>query len=339
MQPTRDPRATLPDLIEVLLNKGVYLNLDLIISVADIPLIGVNLRATIAGIETMLEYGMMRQWDEQTRAWVQRSVTAHLPMATDEAIVAKMAGGHYQDNFYRTWRPGSAYLTNRRLIIHRRDPAETLWQSDLSAIASIRPLRQRSTGGEERTRIAVTLSDGEQATLSAVDPERLISLTREQRRRALEPEATTAVGPHETRGTSAGGALGDDLAPGPDAPLHQGPVWYLESLAEGGVWRAGTATLTETEGLVWTSPADRRARVRIPPRDVTDLRLESHRNPTDASRTLVVSTNRRTVRLATDDAEHWARAVMSLLAEDRRDRADHEGRTAHDPEAHDGPAG
>jgi hypothetical protein len=67
MQPTRDPRATLPDLIEVLLNKGVHLNLDLIISVADIPLIGINLRATIAGIETMIEYGMMQQWDRDTQ--------------------------------------------------------------------------------------------------------------------------------------------------------------------------------------------------------------------------------------------------------------------------------
>ena len=36
MQPTRDPRITLPGLVEVLLNKGVYLNLDLIITVADI---------------------------------------------------------------------------------------------------------------------------------------------------------------------------------------------------------------------------------------------------------------------------------------------------------------
>lgn len=74
MQPTRDPRVTLPDLLEVLLNKGVYLNLDLIIAVADVPLIGVNLRATIAGLETMLEYGMMRSWDERTRAWVTQAV-------------------------------------------------------------------------------------------------------------------------------------------------------------------------------------------------------------------------------------------------------------------------
>ena len=65
MEPTRNPEVSLSDLITVLLDKGTYLNLDLIISVADIPLIGVNLRATIAGMETMLEYGMMRDWDEK----------------------------------------------------------------------------------------------------------------------------------------------------------------------------------------------------------------------------------------------------------------------------------
>ncbi|WP_258934008.1 hypothetical protein [Nesterenkonia pannonica] len=63
---------------------------------ADIPLIGVNLRATIAGIETMLEYGMMRQWDDQTRAWVQKSLAKHLAMGPDEEVIAAMAASHYQ---------------------------------------------------------------------------------------------------------------------------------------------------------------------------------------------------------------------------------------------------
>ena len=74
LQPTRDLHATLPDLLDALLDKGVYLDLDLIVTVADIPLIGVSLRAMVGGIETMLEHGMMRAWDEQTREWVRRSL-------------------------------------------------------------------------------------------------------------------------------------------------------------------------------------------------------------------------------------------------------------------------
>jgi hypothetical protein len=68
MQPTRDTHATLVDLLDRVLEKGLVLNADLIISVAGIPLIGVNLRACLAGVETMLKYGIWQDWDEAQRA-------------------------------------------------------------------------------------------------------------------------------------------------------------------------------------------------------------------------------------------------------------------------------
>ncbi len=68
MQPTRDTHATLVDLLDRVLEKGLLLNADLIINVAGIPLLGVNLRAYLAGIETMLKYGIWQDWDEAQRA-------------------------------------------------------------------------------------------------------------------------------------------------------------------------------------------------------------------------------------------------------------------------------
>lgn len=65
MKPTRE--CGLVELLDKILDKGVLLNADVIISVAGIPLVGVNLRAALAGIETMLEYGMMEAWDESIR--------------------------------------------------------------------------------------------------------------------------------------------------------------------------------------------------------------------------------------------------------------------------------
>ncbi len=59
--------SDLVDLVDRLLNKGLILNADLIVSVAGIPLIGINLRAAIASIETMLDYGMMETWDKSIR--------------------------------------------------------------------------------------------------------------------------------------------------------------------------------------------------------------------------------------------------------------------------------
>lgn len=72
MEPTRSSHATLVDLLDRVLDKGLIVHADLIISVSGVPLIGVNLRAALAGMETMLEYGMMQDWDEATRAWEQQ---------------------------------------------------------------------------------------------------------------------------------------------------------------------------------------------------------------------------------------------------------------------------
>ena len=69
MQPSRDTHATLVDLLDRVLEKGLVVNADLMIHIAGIPLLGVNLKACLAGMETMLQYGIWQDWDE-----VQRSI-------------------------------------------------------------------------------------------------------------------------------------------------------------------------------------------------------------------------------------------------------------------------
>jgi len=61
MQPSRAGRAGIVDLLDRVLEKGLVLDADLIISLAGVPLIAVSLRAAIAGVETMAKYGMMRE--------------------------------------------------------------------------------------------------------------------------------------------------------------------------------------------------------------------------------------------------------------------------------------
>lgn len=70
MEPERE--SCLVEVLDRLLNKGVVLNADLIISVAGIPMIGINLRAVLASMETMLDYGMMEGCDKSTREWYAR---------------------------------------------------------------------------------------------------------------------------------------------------------------------------------------------------------------------------------------------------------------------------
>jgi hypothetical protein len=68
VDPSRDTQTTLVDLLDRILDKGLILDADIIIQVAGIPLIGVKLKAAIAGIETMLQYGMWEDWEAAQRA-------------------------------------------------------------------------------------------------------------------------------------------------------------------------------------------------------------------------------------------------------------------------------
>lgn len=65
MLPTREKESTLVDLIDRLLDKGLVLNADLVITMGDVPLIGINLRAMVAGMETMIQYGLMQDFEEK----------------------------------------------------------------------------------------------------------------------------------------------------------------------------------------------------------------------------------------------------------------------------------
>ncbi len=68
MKPTREGQATLVDLLDRVLDKGLVLDADVVICVAGIPLLGVKLRAALAGMETMLKYGIWTEWDAAQRA-------------------------------------------------------------------------------------------------------------------------------------------------------------------------------------------------------------------------------------------------------------------------------
>src|SRR3989304_4487465 len=60
-------QATLVDLLDRVLDHGLVIDADIIICLAGVPLIGVNLRAALAGMETMTKYGMMKEWDQSIR--------------------------------------------------------------------------------------------------------------------------------------------------------------------------------------------------------------------------------------------------------------------------------
>lgn len=68
MLPERNTKIGIADLLDRALDKGVVIAADVIISLADVPLIGLNIRAALASVETMLDYGLMVDWDEAQKA-------------------------------------------------------------------------------------------------------------------------------------------------------------------------------------------------------------------------------------------------------------------------------
>ncbi len=137
MKPERENNFV--DLLDRLLNKGLVLNADLIISVAGVPLIGISLKAALASIETMLDYGMMEAWDQSTREWyANHCMKNEIPIIQDETIIYRTFGSiWHSQGIIHTWRPGFWYLTNKRLLLWRKEPAEMLFETPLEKIEGL----------------------------------------------------------------------------------------------------------------------------------------------------------------------------------------------------------
>ncbi|GAA4800510.1 gas vesicle protein GvpJ [Streptomyces ziwulingensis] len=319
MRPSRDPRVTLDDLVEVLLNKGAVLHLDLIVAVADIPLIGVSIRAAIAGMETMLEYGMMRDWDEATRAWAERSaVRRALDLREGEAVVCRMSGGHLlAEGVYTSWRPGTVCLTDRRLVVLREEPRETLWQAELDSVAGVTLEPERTVGGEERLRLRVTLADGQDVRLSAREPGKLRDLLADAcGGRLVKPFAFPFTSADEE-----------------EEPLAEGHLWYQEPRRGEMLWRGGQGRLT-ADRLTWKSPVDSRPALVLPTAEITAVERQAGSSPAGGGTVLLLRTaSRGEVRLTADDPAAWrerlaaagAAAAGGRPTEDSEPRGEHHG--------------
>ncbi|OYR39575.1 gas vesicle protein GvpM [Halorubrum sp. Hd13] len=67
MRPTKSDDDALVDLVDAVLRTGAVVEADVVITVADVPLVGLKLRAALAGMKTMTEHGVFEEWDEAHR--------------------------------------------------------------------------------------------------------------------------------------------------------------------------------------------------------------------------------------------------------------------------------
>src|SRR5690554_5429412 len=71
LQPQRSREGTLVHVVETLLDKGLVLNADIMVSVAGVELLGIRIRAALASFETAAKYGLEfpAGTDTDTVAW------------------------------------------------------------------------------------------------------------------------------------------------------------------------------------------------------------------------------------------------------------------------------
>jgi len=58
LQAQRDTAATLADVIDRILDKGLVINADIAVSVVGVELLGIKIRAALASFETAAKYGL-----------------------------------------------------------------------------------------------------------------------------------------------------------------------------------------------------------------------------------------------------------------------------------------
>lgn len=173
MEPTRDTQVTLVDLLDRALDKGLMLNADLLIHVAGIPLLGVKLKACLAGMETMLKYGIWKDWDEAQRAVAveeKRRKKEEPPLRQGEDVLLKVFASHWYDKgIWHIWRPGHLYVTDRRVFLFRKEPAEVLFQCSYEELKGLGIVRKNNIAGQETGYLYLLLSSGEVAQLHPPD--------------------------------------------------------------------------------------------------------------------------------------------------------------------------
>lgn len=103
LEPTRDRGATLVDLIDRVLDKGVVIDADITVSLAGVELLGIKIRAALASFETAAKYGLEfpsgtnlenKAWkDAQVERETCRNVTSVLKERSCSTWVVPGAGG------------------------------------------------------------------------------------------------------------------------------------------------------------------------------------------------------------------------------------------------------
>jgi len=274
MEPTRDSHATLVDLLDRVLDKGLLLNADLIIHVAGIPLLGVNLKACLGGMDTMLKYGIWQDWDAAQRAFAteESKKKVGVPLRANEQVLLKVfASQWYSKGIYHNWKPGHLYVTNSRVFLYRKEPAEMLFECVYEQIRGMTIEKRNNIAGKETGYLYLLLDNDEITQLHPSDAYVVKDAINAQ---------MNVLGLHAEELALPQRAL-DDIAKQflltEEEVIHSSKMSYLATEARPGrttttVWKPGHLYLTSQQ-LVWWYDFDGKIGLEIPRQRLVQVKL------------------------------------------------------------------
>lgn len=191
MRATREGETGLVDLLDRVLNKGLVLNADMIITVSGIPLLGLNLKAVLASVDTMIAHGMWSNWDKALRAIAieeerRRVLEATRFLKGETPLFRSLCSCWQNAGIIQTWRPGTLYITERRVVVNRRELLEILFESEFENLQSFSIEDAETVAGKATRYIHLLHHDGAVISLHLLDPMGLIKVIgKEMERRNL----------------------------------------------------------------------------------------------------------------------------------------------------------
>jgi ribosomal protein L37E len=273
VEPVRSTNATLVDLLDRILDKGLVIYADVIVSVAGIPLIGINLRAALAGMETMVKYGVMVDWDGKSRAWErEHKKKKEVSLIEGEEITQKTFGSYlYTEGIYTAWRSGQLYLTDKRLLVYQKDFDEILFQTPLEKIKGVVMKREKHFTKEQVDVLYLLFPDNQVAQLRAVDICRLKETIEERMKvKGFTLEKNPVLPEFDRRVLK--------FVRGEEKVTHMSRMWCQPPIqTSGGIlndgWKSGHLYLSEQK-LCWYHDFDQRTTVEIPLDKLTEVKIE-----------------------------------------------------------------
>ncbi|MFA4876975.1 MAG: gas vesicle protein [Methanoregula sp.] len=180
MDATREQRTTLVDLLDRVLEKGAVIDADVIITVAGVPLIGLKLRAMLASIETMIQYGMWADWDRAIRAAAgeeeKRKILLETAMLRGETPLLRCAASYWQSSgACPAWTYGTLTVTANAVRIHQKEPLACLVDVPFESLAGYSlEYGTVSAAAEPTGYLHLVLTDGSVSSLHPAAAEEVI---------------------------------------------------------------------------------------------------------------------------------------------------------------------